>query len=73
MATNAELFLIQLSDEAFRAAFECATTAERQCLLVKAGLRLPVREAGLIFDAVAKGVGNEEYNRRLQCDQADDP
>ena len=63
MATHAQLFAAKLEDPAFRAAFEAASAEERQKLLDKAGLHIPLKEAEAIFDELSGSVSEEELDK----------
>jgi hypothetical protein len=63
MTTNAQQFLARLEDPAFRAAFEVASTQERQNLLTKAGLLISLKEAEAIFQDVAGELSLEDLEK----------
>jgi hypothetical protein len=63
MVTHAQLFIEKLEDAAFAIAFEAASTPERQKLLDKAGLQIPLKEAEAIFAEMSESLSEDELER----------
>jgi hypothetical protein len=63
MATQAQLFTAKLEDAAFAVAFEAASATERQKLLDKAGLQIPLKEAEAIFAEMDGSLSEEDLER----------
>ena len=60
MTTPAQIFTAKLEDPAFRDAFEAAPAEERQKLLDRERLSIPLKEAEAIFADLSDSLSEEE-------------